>query len=138
MTTEKESEVVAIMYRYLEQRYEKVRLEVHNFDIVAYSPRTGIDIFEAKLKDWKKVFYQANFGLIFANHSYVVMPSKYIHLAIRNWDKAPVGIGLYEVGLKTEEVKLVYPSVINMRRPDKSLRRYEIPLLFSLFLGRPF
>ena len=49
MTTEKESEVVAIMFRYLEQRYEKVRLEVHNHDIVAYSPETGINIFEAKL-----------------------------------------------------------------------------------------
>jgi hypothetical protein len=104
---------------------------------VAYSSKTGINIFEAKLKDWKKVFSQANYALIFANHSFVVMPSKYIHLAIKNWDKAPVGIGLYEVNLKTEEVKLIYPS-INLDRPDKCVRRYEIPLLFSLFLGRPF
>ena len=138
MTTEKESEVVAIMFRYLEQRYEKVRLEVHDFDIVAYSPRTGIDIFEAKLKDWKKVFSQARCSQIFASHSYVVMPSKYVHLAIRNWHEAPVGIGLYEVDLKTEEVKLVIPSVINMNREDKSVRRYELLLLFSLFLGRAF
>ena len=58
MTTEKESEIVAIMFRYLEKIYEKVRLEVHNHDIVAYSPKTGIDIFEAKLRNWKKVFYQ--------------------------------------------------------------------------------
>ena len=138
MTTERESEIVAIMFRYLEQRYEKVRLEVHNHDIVAYSPKTGIDIFEAKLKDWKGVFTQARFALMFANRSFVVMPSKYIHLAVRNWDKAPVGIGLYEVSLKTEEVKLIYPSIINLCRSDKCVRQYEIPMLFSLFLGRPF
>lgn len=138
MTTEKESEIVAIMYRYLEKIYEKVQLEVGNHDIVAYSSKTGIDIFEVKLKDWKKVFQQAHYGLLFASHSYVVMPSRYIHLAVRNWDKAPVGIGLYEVDPKKEEVKLIYPSIIIMSRSDKFVRKFEIPFLFSLFLGRPF
>jgi hypothetical protein len=108
--TEKESELVAIMYRYLLEKHDKVRLEVGDIDIVGYGPKHQTTAYEVKIKDWKALFQQMRFAQLFCDDVYGVMPTNYVHLALRNWDLAPVGCGLYEITVKGK-VYQIYPSL---------------------------
>lgn len=109
--TEKESELVAVMFRYLQDKHDKVRLEVGDIDLVAYGPAHKNTAYEVKIKDWKKLFQQMRYAKLFCDYVYGVMPTKYIHLALRNWEElAPVGCGLYEIDTQGN-VEKIYPSI---------------------------
>ncbi len=131
--TEKESELVAVMYRYLQDRHDRVRLEVGDIDLVAYGPRHRTTAYEVKIKGWKKLFRQMRYAKLFCDYVYGVMPSKYIHLALRNWELAPVGCGLYEIDPQGK-VRLIYPSIsIDWCRPSVASRNIYS---FTVCLGR--
>lgn len=134
MFTEKESELAAVFHRYLLTKHDKVRMEVCDTDLVGYGPRDVLTGYELKIKDWKRLFRQMYYAWLYYDKVYGVMPKKYSHLAKRNWEKAPLGSGFYEVDMQTEEVSVVFPSVqMDYIWPIKDLRLYR---MFATCLGR--
>ena len=128
----KESELVAVMYRYLLNKHDKVRMEVGDMDLVGYGPTHKTTAYEVKINGWKKMFQQMRYAQWWCDSVYGVMPTKYIHLALRNWDIAPAGCGLYEID--GEIVKMIYPSIdLPLFKPAAKIKNV---ISFITCLGR--